>query len=85
MLAKSNSLGYARLGLAVSKKQARRAVQRNRLKRLIRESFRIHQHSLPAWDYVVFAKEIAQEVNNTLLLETLIKQWQQFSQQNKKF
>ncbi len=35
-----NDLGQARLGLVVAKRVARRAVARNRLKRLIREHFR---------------------------------------------
>ncbi|MCK4707189.1 MAG: ribonuclease P protein component, partial [Gammaproteobacteria bacterium] len=37
----------ARIGFAVAKKQIKRAVDRNRLKRLIRESFRRHQNELP--------------------------------------
>ncbi|WP_293007172.1 ribonuclease P protein component [Nitrosomonas sp.] len=38
--AKPNGLGYARLGLIVSKKFERRATRRNRIKRILRETFR---------------------------------------------
>ena len=47
-----NDSGMARLGLIVGKKVLRRAVDRNRAKRLIRESFR-RQRRLPAVDIIV--------------------------------
>jgi len=50
-----NPLGYARLGFALSKKRVRHAVQRNRVKRVVRESFRRHRDILPALDIVVVA------------------------------
>jgi ribonuclease P protein component len=52
----SNQMESARLGLAVSKKNCRRAVDRNRIKRMIRESFRHHQSSLEGLDLVVVAR-----------------------------
>jgi len=54
ILAKPNDVGIARLGLAISRKAAKRAVDRNRLKRIARESFR--RKALPAWDFVVMAR-----------------------------
>jgi len=56
VLAKQNSLNYPRLGLAISKKCAKNAVDRNRIKRIFRESFRLHQHMLPSVDIVVMCK-----------------------------
>jgi len=51
-----NGLGHHRLGLAVSKR-AGSAVQRNAIKRRVREAFRLLQHELPgAYDLVVSAK-----------------------------
>jgi len=43
----------ARLGLVVPKRILKRAVDRNRAKRQIRESFRLARPELPAWDIVV--------------------------------
>jgi ribonuclease P protein component len=45
-----------RLGLTVSKKTAPRAVDRNRIKRQVRESFRLNQSQLPAVDMVISAR-----------------------------
>jgi len=47
-----NALGHARLGLAVPRRVVRLASGRNRLKRLMREIFRLHQAALPAMDLV---------------------------------
>ncbi|AKC32290.1 ribonuclease P protein component [Candidatus Pantoea carbekii] len=74
ILSRCNSLKYPRVGLTVAKKYVKTAHERNRIKRLIRESFRKHQHILPEMDFVVVAKQgIANLDNSTLnkILETL--------------
>jgi len=43
----------ARLGVVIAKKLAHRAVQRNLLKRLARETFRLARHELPHYDLVL--------------------------------
>jgi len=42
-----NELGHSRLGLSVSKRHARQAVQRNRVRRILREAFRLSLPTLP--------------------------------------
>ena len=51
-----NELGHPRLGMSVSRKVGI-AVRRNRIRRLIRESFRLLQHDLPrGYDLVVVVR-----------------------------
>ena len=45
-----------RLGLAISKKVTRLAVDRNRFKRVARETFRVAQPHLDNWGFVVMAR-----------------------------
>jgi ribonuclease P protein component len=71
---KLNGLGYARLGLAVAKKIIPSATSRNRLRRLIRESFRLNQHRLPEVDIVIVVTSRSL-YNNQVLLCDLDKQW----------
>jgi ribonuclease P protein component len=56
LLAVANTLGHPRLGVALSKRQVRRAVERNRIRRQLRESFRLHQHQLGGIDIVVLGR-----------------------------
>jgi ribonuclease P protein component len=44
------------LGVVVSKRIVRHAVERNHIKRLVREAFRRHQESLCAFDMVILAR-----------------------------
>lgn len=55
-VAKSSAGTTPRLGLAISAKAVPRAVDRNRIKRLARESFRNARARLAAFDIVILAK-----------------------------
>lgn len=70
-----NGLEHARLGLAISKRVSKRAVERNRIKRLVRESFRRVRAQLPAIDLVVMARESAAGLPGTELLAELEALW----------
>jgi ribonuclease P protein component len=48
-----DGLNDARLGVVVGKKLLKRAVDRNRLKRIVREQFRRERPNLPACDLIV--------------------------------
>ena len=70
-----NGLDHARLGLAISKRVSKRAVERNRIKRLVRESFRRARLDLPPIDLVVMAREAATAVPGAELLVELDALW----------
>jgi len=76
ILVHENGLDHPRLGLAISKKMLRRAVDRNRVKRMIRESFRRYQHKLGPVDVVVLARNGCQAANRQQLLHSLTRHWQ---------
>jgi ribonuclease P protein component len=73
LLAISQTRGPARLGLAIAKKQARKAVDRNRLKRLSREAFRHHRDQLQGIDLVVLARHAAVTADNPTLRRSLAR------------
>ncbi|RJG47513.1 ribonuclease P protein component [Motilimonas pumila] len=76
ILAKPNGLDHPRLGLAIPKKHVKLAVGRNRIRRVTREHFRLHQHDLPALDFVVIAKGGSGTLSNEALNKLLGKLWQ---------
>jgi len=76
VLARPSGRSVARLGLTDPKRAAKRAVDRNRLKRLARESFR-RQHDLPAWDFVVLARAGADHAERQLVRASLDRHFEQ--------
>jgi ribonuclease P protein component len=59
VILRPNALPTSRLGVTVSKKVGN-AVKRNRVKRYLREFFRLHKHKLPvSHDLVIIAKKNA--------------------------
>lgn len=77
VLYRNNSLGHARLGMAISKKIIAKAHDRNRVKRLLRESFR--QSTLPAVDMVFLAKPGLVKQTNAEFNFKLSALWEQLS------
>ena len=73
--AAGNELGRARLGITVSRRVSTRAVSRNRLKRLVRESFRHYKYSLSGMDLVVVARKDAVETQRPAIDRSLSRHW----------
>lgn len=81
VLCRSNDLERARLGLAISKKNCKTAVGRNRIKRVVRESFRHHQEQLAGLDIVVMNKGSAETAANNTLFASLETHWDRCGKQ----
>ena len=77
----SEPFGAARLGLAIAKRSAPRAVARNRIKRVIRESFRHARAELPCVDLVVLCRRAAVDADNATLRAALATHWQELGQE----
>ncbi len=64
LILSSKSTACPRLGIVVAKKNIKSAVQRNRLKRIIRESFRLRQEDFDTIDMIVLVRQGLDKVNN---------------------
>jgi ribonuclease P protein component len=76
ILSRSNNLPQARLGLVIAKKHLNLAVQRNRIKRLVREEFRHKQQALAGLDVIVLSRKGLAELSNEQFRAQLAQQWQ---------
>ncbi|GAB1265668.1 ribonuclease P protein component [Aurantivibrio infirmus] len=76
ILASNNRLNRPRLGLVIAKKNVRLAVQRNRIKRRIRETFRLKQHKMPNIDAIVLARRGIDKLSDQQQTALLDQQWQ---------
>lgn len=83
ILATYNSVGFPRLGLIAPKKQLKRAVWRNKFKRIIRENFRKSVYNLENLDIVVIAKSKVLEQTNKELDILVSKLWKTISRRCK--
>jgi ribonuclease P protein component len=81
VIALPNQLRQPRLGLAVSVKTAGSSVERNRIRRVIRETFRLRQRELPLADIVVNARGRARGASAAQLRESLDHLWTQVAAQ----
>jgi ribonuclease P protein component len=76
-----NDKGCPRLGLAVAVRTAGGGVERNRIRRIIRESFRLHQHELPGIDLIVSARARAKDAASAELHGSLVALWKKVTDQ----
>lgn len=79
VLAASNQLGHPRLGMAISRKNVKRAVKRNLIKRQLRESFRLHQAIIGDFDVVVLAKQGSDTIPRHQLRSEIDSCWQKIA------
>ena len=82
---KNNESQCSRLGLVIPKKVLKRAVWRNRVKRIARETFRLNQHSLQNIDLVVIARPKIEDISNSELSAIFKRLWQQISHRLEKY
>jgi ribonuclease P protein component len=61
----------ARLGVIISKKSASKAVDRNRFKRLCKNTFRLKRNLLLSKDFVILARPKAKYLSNQELVQCL--------------
>ncbi len=66
-----NAGSPARLGLAIAKKRAKRALDRNRIKRIARETFRHNLAPLEGVEIVVMNRDATATATSAVLRETL--------------
>ena len=75
LLATPSESGSPRLGLAIAKKMIKRAVDRNLIKRTVRESFRLQQQNIGSIDIVALAKKEALDASPEVLRKSLETHW----------
>ena len=79
LLARDNGLDHPRLGLVIGKKSVKLSVERNRLKRQIRESYRLNQAVLNGWDIVIVARKGLGDLDNPELAQQFGKLWKRLA------
>ncbi|MCW8945363.1 MAG: ribonuclease P protein component [Sedimenticola sp.] len=76
----ANGKTHARLGTAIAKKILKRAVDRNLVKRIVRESFRLRQQELAGLDFVVLCGRGVKLDNKQQLRDSLELHWKRATQ-----
>ncbi|MDQ1237214.1 MAG: ribonuclease P protein component [Wigglesworthia glossinidia] len=72
----TNLFNYPRIGLIVLKKYIYLSHDRNRIKRLIKENFRLNQFKLIKFDFLIFPKKNILKYKNDVLQKKLNILWE---------
>jgi ribonuclease P protein component len=78
VLYRPNSFGRPRLGLMVGKKYFKRAVDRNRVRRVLRESFRQRKSQMKGLDIVLIVRSECAVLSAKALREKVDRLWLEF-------
>lgn len=79
VLYRSNHKNYARIGLIIGKRYVSSAVARNRIRRIIRDSFRLHQDRLVGWDIVVIARQQCDSLSKEKIRKGIDDLWEKLT------
>jgi ribonuclease P protein component len=84
LLARGNNLQGPRIGFVVGKRAVPTAVHRNRIKRILRESFRLNQQSMQGVDIVILARAGVVTLDNKKLMNLAGVLWTKLQESFKK-
>ena len=70
-----NQQAFARLGMVIAKKKLRLSVQRNYLKRITREAFRLSQPTFDGYDIVFVASHKGAQLCQSELFKSVQEDW----------
>ncbi|HSW69178.1 MAG TPA: ribonuclease P protein component [Gammaproteobacteria bacterium] len=76
VLFRSNQKDHARIGIIVGKRVAKKAVSRNRIKRVVRDSFRLNQQKLAGWDIIVIARQRCDTLSKKIVRKGIDDLWE---------
>jgi ribonuclease P protein component len=79
VLSRCTDIAIPRIGIIVAKKTISRAVKRNTIRRMVRESFRFHQQNLAGLDIVVLVRSAVTSQSKTEIRLCLEKHWKELA------
>ncbi len=75
MLFRPNEITQTRLGLVVPKRTVNKAVSRNRIKRIVRESFRLNANPLSGFDIIFMTRHHIDQCDKKILRKGIDESW----------
>lgn len=82
ILGAANDLGHSRIGFIIAKKNIRTAVQRNRIKRIIRNFFRVHCSEFDTADLIIMARRGLDQRSNSEINRAFSDLWYKLVKQS---
>ena len=82
ILGAANDLGHSRIGFIIAKKNIRTAVHRNRIKRIIRNFFRVHCIEFDSADLIIMARRGLDQRSNSEINRAFSDLWYKLVRQS---